>query len=71
VLFMKFQQLQSSLAVTWIVCAGLIGLFGNVTSIGGVALVLGCALVPPLLLLMLQWNHPAQAVTVYVHQTNP
>ncbi len=64
---MQFQQLHGSLAATWILGAGLIGLLGNVTSIGGAATVLGLGLVPPMLL-MLRWNHP---IRVRVDQTSP
>ena len=65
---MQSQQLNGSLAATWVLGAGLIGLLGNVTSIGGVAIVLGLGLVPPMLL-MLRWNHPVHAVRV--RQANP
>jgi hypothetical protein len=47
----------------WILAAGLVGLLGNVTSIGGAAVVLGFGLVPPVLL-MLTWRAPAQVVAV-------
>jgi hypothetical protein len=43
-----------ALAATWILAAGFIGLLGNVTSIGGAALVFGLGLVPPVLLIILR-----------------
>lgn len=64
---MRFQQLHGSLGAIWILGAGLIGLLGNVTSIGGAAMILGLGLVPPMLL-MARWNHP---VPVPVHRANP
>jgi hypothetical protein len=64
--FMQFQQANGALAATWILGAGLIGL-GDVTSVAGVATVLGVGLVPPMLL-MLRWTRPVHAV---VHQANP
>jgi hypothetical protein len=42
-----------ALAGTWIMAAGLVGVLGNVTSLAAGALVLGCGLVPPLLMLHL------------------
>lgn len=70
-LIMQSQQVNGAVAVTWILGAGLIGLLGNVTSIGGLAMVLGFGLVPPLLL-MLRWsNRDVQMTTVPVHQANP
>ena len=67
---MQCQRPNGALAATWILGAGLIGLLGNVTSIGGVATVLGLGLVPPMLL-MLHWSRPVQPATVHVHQANP
>jgi hypothetical protein len=48
--FMQRQQ-ANAVAATWILVAGLIGVAGNVTSIGGAALVLGFGLVPPILMM--------------------
>jgi len=62
---MKSQQPNGTLAATWIMGAGLIGMLGNVTSLGGVAIVIGLGLVPPMLL-MLRWNRP-----VHAPQVNP
>jgi hypothetical protein len=68
VLLMQLQQtINGAAAGTWILSAGLIGLLGNVTSVGGAALVLGVGLVPPMLL-MLRWDQP---VRVVVHQAQP
>jgi hypothetical protein len=67
---MQLQQMNGAIAATWILAAGLIGVVGNVTSIGGGAIVLGCGLVPPILM-MLRWRDPAQAVSVRVHQVKP
>lgn len=67
---MQCQQPHGALAATWILGAGLIGLLGNVTSVGGAATVLGLGLVPPMML-MLHWSRPVQAATVHVHQANP
>ena len=60
-------QSNSALAATWILGAGLIGLLGNVTSIGGAATILGLGLIPPMLL-MRQWSRRVPAVA---HQANP
>ena len=38
----------NAIAATWILAAGLLGLAGNVTSIGAAAVVLGFGLVPPI-----------------------
>jgi hypothetical protein len=65
---MQSQQLNGALAATWILGAGVLGLLGNVTSIGGAATVLGLGLVPPMLLI-LRRNHSAHAVRI--RQTNP
>ena len=65
---MQCQQPNGALAATWILGAGLIGLLGNVTSIGGAAMVLGLGLVPPMLL-TLRWSRPVHAVRV--RQANP
>ena len=51
---MQFQQRNGAVAATWILAAGLVGLVGNVTSIGGAAVILGFGLVPPILM-MLHW----------------
>jgi hypothetical protein len=50
---MQFQQRNGAIAAMWILAAGLVGLVGNVTSIGGVALILGFGLVPPILMMLL------------------
>ena len=56
---MRIPQATGALAATWILAAGLVGFLGNVTSVGGGALVLGFGLVPPVLL-MLRWTTPAR-----------
>ena len=67
---MQSQQTNGAVAATWILGAGLIGLLGNVTAVGGAAMVIGCGLVPPVLL-MLRWKDPVRLVPVRVHQANP
>jgi hypothetical protein len=67
---MQSQPPHGALAAMWILGAGLIGLLGNVTSMGGAATVLGFGLVPPILL-MLRWRHPVPTTPVPVHQSNP
>jgi hypothetical protein len=52
---MQFQRKNGAVAATWILAAGLVGVVGNVTSIGGAALVLVFGLVPPILM-TLRWN---------------
>jgi hypothetical protein len=52
---MQFQQKNGAVAATWILAAGLVGFVGNVSSIGGAALVLVFGLVPPILM-TLHWN---------------
>ena len=47
-------QSKAALAGTWILVAGLIGVLGNVTSMGAGALILGFGLVPPLVLMLLR-----------------
>jgi hypothetical protein len=66
---MQLQQMNGAIAATWILAAGLMGVVGNVTSIGGGAMVLGCGLVPPILMMLMA--NPAQAVSVRVHQVKP
>ena len=67
---MHLRQMHGAAAGMWILAAGLVGLLGNVTSIGGAAVVLGFGLVPPVLL-MLTWLAPAQVVAVRPRQVNP
>ena len=55
--FMQFQPTNGAVAATWILAAGVLGVAGNVTSIGGGVMVLGVGLVPPILM-MLQWSTP-------------
>lgn len=64
---MQYQQPNATLAAAWILSAGLIGLLGNVTSIGGTAIVLGVGLVPPLLLL-LRWTRPVHVPVRHPHR---
>ena len=45
---------KTALAGAWILTTGLIGVLGNVTSIGAGALTLGFGLLPPLVLLLLR-----------------
>jgi hypothetical protein len=59
-------QRANAVAATWILAAGLIGLAGNVTSIGGAVMVLGFGLVPPILM-MLRWRAPALALSKRIH----
>jgi hypothetical protein len=66
---MQSQQMTGAVAATWILGAGLIGLLGNVTSIGGAAMVLGLGLAPPMLL-MLRRSDPVPAMAVRAHQAN-
>jgi hypothetical protein len=49
---MRLQQFNVVAAATWIMAAGIIGLAGNVRSIGGAALVLGFGLVPPIIMML-------------------
>jgi hypothetical protein len=42
-----------ALASTWILAAGFVGVIGNVTSLAAGVLVVGCGLVPPLLMMHL------------------
>ena len=42
---------KAALAGAWILAAGIIGVLGNVTSIGAGSLILGVGLLPPLLLM--------------------
>ena len=57
------QPPNGALAATWILGAGLLGVLGNVTSIGGAAVFLGLGLVPPMFLIV-RWNHPVTAVRI-------
>ena len=63
VALMQSQQPNGALAAAWIMGAGLIGLLGNVTSLGGTAIVIGLGLVPPMLLLV-RWDHPLPFVRI-------
>jgi hypothetical protein len=45
---------KAALAGGWILLAGLIGVLGNVTSMGAGALILGFGLVPPVVLMLLR-----------------
>ena len=47
----RSHDMRVALAGAWIMTAGLIGVLGNVTTIAAGGLVLGCGLVPPLLVL--------------------
>jgi hypothetical protein len=62
---MQLQQMNGAIAATWILAAGLIGVVGNVTSIGGGAMVLGCGLVPPILM-MLRWRPEDRIISSYI-----
>ena len=64
---MQLEQPNGALAATWILGAGLIGLLGNVTSLGSATTVLGFGLVP-LMLLLLWSSRPVRAV---VHPGKP
>jgi hypothetical protein len=48
---MPLHHTKAVLAGAWVLTAGLIGVLGNVTSIGAGALILGFGLIPPLLLI--------------------
>ena len=54
---MQHEYRKGALAGAWIMTAGIVGVLGNVTSLGTWALILGCGLAPPLLLLC--WNRVA------------
>jgi hypothetical protein len=56
---------KAALAGAWILTAGLIGVMGNVTSIGAGAMILGLGLVPPLVLMLLR------GTPVPVHNRRP
>jgi membrane-bound ClpP family serine protease len=56
---------KAALAGAWILTAGLIGVMGNVTSIGAGAVILGFGLVPPLVLMLLH------GTPVPVHNRRP
>jgi hypothetical protein len=64
---MHIENLRGAIAPAWILTAGLVGVFGNVTSIRGAALVLGIGLIPPTLL-MLRWSRAVQPATVTVRR---
>jgi hypothetical protein len=66
---MQIQQ-ANAVAATWILASGLFGLAGNVTTIGGAALMLGFGLVPPIIM-MLRWNDPRQPSSERVHAARP
>jgi HD-like signal output (HDOD) protein len=53
------RQRTNAVAAAWILAAGLIGLVGNVTSVGAAVMVLGFGLVPPIVM-MLRWSDPRQ-----------
>jgi hypothetical protein len=53
---MLSHQTKAAVAGAWILTAGLIGVLGNVTSMGAGVLVLGCALIPPLVLMLPGWS---------------
>jgi hypothetical protein len=56
---MHIDYARAALAPVWIVTAGLVGLFGNVTTIQGAVLILAVGLIPPTLL-MFQWHHDVE-----------
>ena len=66
---MQIQQ-ANAVAATWILASGLIGLAGNVTTIGGAALMLGFGLVPPIII-MLRWNDAPQPLSERVREARP
>jgi len=43
---------KAALAGVWILAAGILGVMGNVTSIGAGALLLGIGLLPPLIIIL-------------------
>jgi hypothetical protein len=49
---MPIGHTKSALAGAWILTAGLIGVLGNVTSLGAGALMLAVGLVPPLIIIL-------------------
>jgi hypothetical protein len=51
---MLSHQAKAAVAGAWILTAGLIGVLGNVTSMGAGALILAFGLVPPLVLMLLR-----------------
>jgi hypothetical protein len=65
---MQLQQ-ANAIAATWILAAGVMGVAGNVTSLGGAAMMLGFGLVPPIAMALL-WSDRPQAVTERVHQAH-
>ena len=54
---MELDYRKGALAGAWIMTAGIVGVLGNVTSLSAWAVILGCGLAPPLL--MLCWNRVA------------
>ena len=68
--FLPLQQRAGAVAAAWILSAGLIGFLGNVTSLGGAALVLGFGLVPPVLL-MRYWGTAVRGRIRQTPRTTP
>ena len=54
---MQLEYRKGAFACAWIMTTGIVGVLGNVTSLGIWALILGCGLAPPLLLLC--WDRVA------------
>ena len=49
-------------AAAWVLTTGLIGVLTGASSVGAVAFLVGCGLVPPLLMLY-GWREPPQTLT--------
>lgn len=64
---MALQQIKSTVAVSWVLAAGLIGLVAGARSSGSLIVLAALGLLPPLALLLL-WNDPPQSMSESIQQ---
>jgi hypothetical protein len=65
---MGLQKIKSTVAVTWVFAAIVVGLVVGVTSSGGLVALAALGLLPPLALLLL-WNHPSQSMSESIQES--
>ena len=64
---MELQRIKLTVAATWVLATGLVGLVVGVTSPGSLVVLAALGLLPPLALLLL-WNHPSPSMSESIQQ---